>query len=61
MEQCDVLYKISCLNCDSSYIGQIKRKVKTRIKEHKANIKKPEDSLTIYTASDRMWSQNKLG
>ena len=47
MERCDVVYKISCLNCDSSCVDQIKRKVKTRIKEHKANIKKSKDSFTI--------------
>jgi len=29
MEQCDVLYKISCLNCDFFYVSQIKRKIKT--------------------------------
>jgi len=39
MVQCNAVYKISCLNCDVSYIGQTKRKIKTRIKEHKANIK----------------------
>jgi len=33
-------YKISCLDCDVSYVGQIKRKIKTRIKEYKANIKR---------------------
>ncbi|KYN30216.1 hypothetical protein ALC57_00353 [Trachymyrmex cornetzi] len=47
MEQCDVVYKISCLDCDSSYAGQTKRKVKTRIKEHMANIRKLKDSRTV--------------
>ena len=32
-----VVYKINCLNCESSYVGQTKRKLKTRIKEHKAD------------------------
>ena len=40
MEQCNVVYKISCLDCDSSYVSQTKRKIKTRINEHKTNIKK---------------------
>ena len=57
MEQCDMIYKINCLDCDSSYVGQTKKKAKTRIKEHKANIKR-KDSLI---ASDWMWLQNKLG
>ncbi|KYQ46730.1 hypothetical protein ALC60_14251 [Trachymyrmex zeteki] len=47
MKQCDVIYKISCLDCDSSYVGQTKRKAKTRIKEHKVNINKSKDSLTV--------------
>ncbi|KYQ49867.1 hypothetical protein ALC60_11042 [Trachymyrmex zeteki] len=35
-----MVYKISCLDRDSSYVDQTKRKAKTRIKEYKANIKK---------------------
>jgi len=62
MEQCDVVYKISCLNCDSSYVDQIKRKVKTRIKEYKVNIKKSKDSFTILSQHQiEGRSQNKLG
>ncbi|KYN11355.1 hypothetical protein ALC57_16496 [Trachymyrmex cornetzi] len=37
MEQCNVVYKINCLNCESSYVGQTKRKIKTRLKEHKSS------------------------
>ena len=50
-----MIYKISCLDCDVSYVGQTKRKVKTRIKEYKANIKRKltynsiETSLGIWT------------
>ena len=60
MEQCDVIYKIS-LDCDSSYVSQTKRKAKMRIKEHKANIKKLKDSLTVLHSIRLKWSQNKLG
>lgn len=38
MEKNDVVYKISCKNCKSSYVGQTKRKLCTRIREHIYNI-----------------------
>jgi len=33
------VYSFSCSDCSKSYIGQTKRMLKTRIKEHKRNIK----------------------
>ena len=33
-----VVYKVNCKNCDSCYIGQTKRSVETRMKEHESNI-----------------------
>ncbi|KYQ52671.1 hypothetical protein ALC60_08203 [Trachymyrmex zeteki] len=47
MDQCDVVYRINCLDCNASYVEQTKRKTKTRIKEHKSNIKKSKDTLTV--------------
>ena len=36
--QHNVMYQIECKNCEANYIGQTKRALKTRIKEHKNNI-----------------------
>ena len=36
----NTVYEISCLDCDSKYIGQSKRKLCKRISEHKRDIKK---------------------
>jgi len=35
----EVVYKIDCKDCEATYIGQTKRHVNTRIKEHRNNIK----------------------
>jgi hypothetical protein len=40
MKQSDVVYKISCLDCDATYIGQTKRQLRTRIREHRQDIVK---------------------
>jgi len=37
---CDVVYKINCVDCEASYVGQTKRRLQTRIYKHKADIKK---------------------
>jgi hypothetical protein len=36
----DVVYKINCKDCESSYVGQMKRQLKTRVSEHRADITK---------------------
>ena len=33
-ELANVVYQINCKDCDHSYVGQTKRKLKTRLKEH---------------------------
>jgi len=35
----NIVYKINCNNCEASYVGQTKRQMKTRVKEHYNNIK----------------------
>ena len=37
-DQHNVVYKIACINCEMVYIGETKRTLKTRIKEHRDNI-----------------------
>jgi len=41
----EIVYKISCEDCDQVYIGQIKRYLETRIKEHRRNIKNPSGTF----------------
>ena len=48
-EQCNVVYKISCSECDSTYVGQTKRKLKTRVTEHRSDIKKRSGSPSVIT------------
>ena len=43
----NVIYKINCQDCDFSYVGQTKRKLKTRIKEYKADINKSTNLLSV--------------
>ena len=43
----NVVYKINCQDCNYSYVGQIKRKLKTRLKEHIKDFNKPTNSLFL--------------
>lgn len=40
-------YCIKCKDCNYKYIGKIKRQFKTRIQEHKTNIKRQPEQLSI--------------
>jgi len=39
----NVIYKISCLDCDGIYIGETLRNAQTIVKEHKAKLKHTQD------------------
>jgi len=45
--QNDVVYKINCQDCNSSYVGQTKRKLGTRLKEHMVDINKKNGILSV--------------
>jgi len=46
----NIVYKIYCQNCDASYVGQTKRQLKTRIKEHyNNNIRLDKSRHTVVT------------
>ncbi|EZA59755.1 hypothetical protein X777_16236, partial [Ooceraea biroi] len=47
MSHCNVVYKISCNECDASYVGQTKRQLHTRVNEHRRDINKRSGSPSV--------------
>ena len=45
----NVVYKISCNNCDASYVGQTGRLLSTRVKEHRNHINRKTSQSSIIT------------
>jgi len=45
----NVVYKILCNDCDASYVGQTKRQLETRVKEHSNNLKSLSSNPLIIT------------
>ncbi|KYN27545.1 hypothetical protein ALC57_03064 [Trachymyrmex cornetzi] len=52
----NVVYKISCEDCDASYVGQTKCKLSTRLHEHISDIKKRTGSSSVI--SDHRMNSN---
>ena len=45
----NVVYKISCKNCDASYVGQTMRQLKTRMSEHRNHIHRNTTTQSVIT------------
>jgi hypothetical protein len=45
--QKELIYRIECNDCEACYVGQTKRHLKTRIKEHETNIKRDPSAHSV--------------
>jgi len=49
LSRSNVVYKINCLHCDASYVGQTRRLLKQRIDEHRNHIKRSTIQTSVIT------------
>ena len=55
--QCGVVYKLNCLDCDASYIGETGRRRCTRLNEHKRDVAKATHATRAKTELvDHCWN-----
>ena len=47
LQRNNVIYKIDCSDCDSTYIGQTKRKLSARIYEHERDVKRNTETSAL--------------
>jgi len=45
----NIVYKLPCKDCDATYVGQTKRKLNTRISEHRRDISKKTGKHSVIT------------
>lgn len=45
----NVVYKINCRNCDASYVGQTRRRLCTRMSEHRNHINRNTTNQSVIT------------
>ncbi|XP_064469769.1 uncharacterized protein LOC135384497 [Ornithodoros turicata] len=56
-DQSGVVYKLQCLDCDTCYIGETGRKRRTRIKEHKSDVRNATHATRLKTElSEHSWN-----
>lgn len=66
LKQTEIVYKLNCMQCDASYIGQTKRHLQTRINEHRKDINKHISNLSVVSkhrtsfAHDFNWSEPEI-
>ena len=53
------MYTIDCKGCDKKYIGETKRKLKVRVKEHRSEAEKVSET-TVYTRDRKRQSQSEM-
>ncbi|XP_024887386.1 uncharacterized protein LOC112464565, partial [Temnothorax curvispinosus] len=58
VKRTELVYEINCLNCEACYIGQTKRNLETRIKEHRADIKKHPSNHSVVSKHKTSWNHN---
>jgi len=45
----NIIYKLSCKDCDATYVGQTKRKLNTRTSEYRRDINKKTGKHSVIT------------
>ena len=66
LKQTELIYEIDCANCNAAYIGQTKRHLETRVKEHFCDIRKNSDNHSVVSKHrlthnhDFNWQQPKI-